>query len=290
MLGTLSSFSLMAVAARELSEAMSTIEILFYRSLVFLLIISTATGFKGWQAVLGGQLNRPQLVLHGIRNLSHFAGQFSWFYAIAVLPLAKVFALEFTVPFWTLIIAALVLGEKLSLAKLAAIALGLIGTFIIVQPGFSALDAATLILLSGAASYGLSHTLTKKLTADCSPLAILFFMAMMQLPLSLGLWVIYSDSRLLLPSLVQAPWILIIGSTAISAHYCMAKALSYAQASIVVPMDFLRLPLIASVGALFYGEALTSAIAIGALFMLLGNMINIWGERRKYLAASRPGQ
>lgn len=280
MLGTLTSFSLMAIGGRELSSSLSTAEILFFRGIVCLLIISTAISTRGWHRVLAGQWQPHTLQLHALRNLSHFAGQFAWFYAIALLPLAEVFALEFTVPFWTLIIAAMLLGEQLSLVKLGAVTLGMTGTVIIVQPGFTEIDSATLVLLAGAASYGLSHTLTKKLTANSPPMAILFFMALMQLPMSFSLWFFNSDSQLYLPGLSEIPWIIIVGSTAVSAHYCMAKAFSHADATIVVPMDFLRLPLIATIGALFYAEAVSSAVAIGALCMLAGNLINVFGERR----------
>jgi drug/metabolite transporter (DMT)-like permease len=72
-----------------------------------------------------------------------------------------------------------------------------------------------------------------------------------------------------------------VGVTALSGHYCMARALAIAPATVVVPLDFLRLPLIAVVGYLFYAEPADLFVLIGAVVMLAGNLINIRAENRK---------
>jgi drug/metabolite transporter (DMT)-like permease len=101
-------------------------------------------------------------------------------------------------------------------------------------------------------------------------------MTLIQLPI--GLY--FSLDNWHTPTLNLIPWITIVGVTALSGHYCMAKALTIAPATVVVPMDFLRLPLIAVVGYLFYNEFIDSFVLIGALVMLTGNFINIRAERR----------
>jgi drug/metabolite transporter (DMT)-like permease len=248
---------------------LGTFEILFFRSLVGLLLISVLLYGK-WGEVLTSNLK-----LHGIRNLAHFGGQFGWFYGIAYIPLAEVFAIEFTLPIWTAILATILLGERLTTTRSLAIGFGFAGMLIILRPGLTVIEPAALAVLGGAICYAASHTLTRKLAQEDSPLAILFYMTLIQLPLglipALGAWVT--------PPVMLWPWLLVVGVTALSGHYCMARALVLADATVVVPLDFLRLPLIALTGFLFYNEALDWFVLLGALVMMAGNVINIRTEK-----------
>ncbi len=115
MTGTLLSFSLMAVCARELSGAIATHQTLFFRSAIGLACISLIILVSKERVKL--QTNR--LGLHTLRNVFHFAGQYGWFLGIGLLLLAEVFALEFTVPIWTLIVAAISLSRFMRLDSVA---------------------------------------------------------------------------------------------------------------------------------------------------------------------------
>lgn len=267
MLGTLLSFSLMAVCARELSGEIATHQTLFVRSAIGLICISTIL-------VASKNITKIQttkLGLHSVRNIFHFAGQYGWFLGIGLLPLAEVFALEFTVPIWTLIIAAVALGERITVRKLMAVALGFIGVAVILRPGIAAINDASLIVLASAVCYAISHTTTKSLSSSESALSILFYMCVIQLPIGLLL----SLSDWIWPTGPQWIWLLIIGLTALTAHYCMTNAMRHAEAGIVVTLDFLRLPLIALVGVLIYSEPFELSLLIGGLLMLAGNVINL---------------
>lgn len=267
MTGTLLSFSLMAICARELSEEIATPQILFFRSAIGLVCISIIL-LVSKECV---KIHTNRLGLHTLRNIFHFAGQYGWFLGITLLPLAEVFALEFTVPIWTLIVAALALGEKITARKVAAIILGTLGVVIILQPGFAIIDAASFIVLASAICYAVSHTTTKSLSSSDSAMSILFYMCLIQLPIGLFL----SLSSWVWPVGLQWLWLLIIGLTALSAHYCMVKAMQYTEATTVVTLDFLRLPLIALVGVLLYSEQLEFSLLIGGLLMLIGNIVSL---------------
>ncbi len=271
MMGTLFSFMAMAIGGRELSADLSTFQILFFRSLVGLIIVG---GFACTTDIK--RLTTMHLALHTIRNIAHFGGQFGWFYGIAYISLAEVFAIEFTLPVWTALLAALMLREQLTFHRIAAIILGIIGTVIILRPGLGIMTPVSLIVLSSAICYAFSHTLTKKITQFDSPITILFYMTLIQLPI--GLY--FSLDNWHTPTLSLIPWITIVGITALSGHYCMAKALTIAPATVVVPMDFLRLPLIAVVGYLFYSEFIDIFVLLGAIVMLTGNLINIKAEHK----------
>ncbi|WP_235015379.1 DMT family transporter [Oceanicoccus sp. KOV_DT_Chl] len=266
MIGTLLSFCLMAVAGRELSGELSTFQILLYRSAFGLVVISLIMLTKKQWLLFSTQ----RLSLHIVRNSFHFIGQFGWFLAIGLLPLAEVFALEFTVPLWAALIAALFLGEKLTLRKIAALGLGLLGVIVIVQPGYALVDTASLIVLAAALCYAIAHVSTKALSTTEQPVTILFFMCAIQLPIGLLL----SLSDWVWPASSQWGWIAIVACTALTAHFCLVKAMQCADVSIVMTLDFLRLPLIAIVGVYLYGESLEWAILVGGFIMLVANLVN----------------
>jgi drug/metabolite transporter (DMT)-like permease len=270
MAGTLFSFAAMAVGGRELSRELSIFQILFFRSLTGLVIVM-AYIIKTRK----GNLRSPLIPLHLIRNIAHFGGQFGWFFGIAAIPLTEVFAIEFTVPVWTALLAAFLLRERFAWPRITAICLGLIGMLIILRPGAAIVHPAAIAVLLGAVCYALSHTLTRKLAQTDTPLTILFYMTLFQLPMG----AIPAAAGWVVPSPVLWPWILVVGVSALSGHFCMAKALGLADATVVVPMDFLRLPLIALVGYLFYNETLDIFVFTGAAFMLAGNLVSIRAEK-----------
>ncbi|MDT8399949.1 MAG: DMT family transporter [Pseudomonadales bacterium] len=271
MLGALLSLVLLAVSAREMSVELSTIEILFLRSVVSLGLVLALLPRLGWR-----QLRTEQFGTHLSRNVAHLCGQYAWIYGIAHISLAEVFALEFTTPIWATLIAAVVLGEKITRYRLVALVLGMIGVLLIVRPGFVEIRPATLVVLGSAVAFALAHILTKKLVGRHSALSIIFYMTVIHLLLS----AIPALLNWVTPSAQMWPWIVTMALVSISAHFCMAKAFAQADAMVVVPMDFLRLPLAAMVGYVFYNESMAWIVLLGAAVMFGGNLINIVAERR----------
>lgn len=267
MAGALLSFCAMAVGARELSGDVSVFQTLFFRSAIGLLCVSSILVLsKRHETIRSNRLR-----LHGTRNLFHFAGQYGWFLGIGLLPLAEVFALEFTVPIWTLLVASVFLKEKITATKIVAVFLGLVGVVIIARPGSAIIDPASLVVLGAALCYAVSHTCTKSLSTTESAISILFYMCLIQLPIALLL----SIPGWMWPDGSQWIWLIVIGITALSAHYCMAKAMLFAEVTTVVTIDFLRLPLIAFIGVLLYEEQFQISLMVGGALMLTGNLLNI---------------
>ncbi|NNM00784.1 MAG: DMT family transporter [Gammaproteobacteria bacterium] len=271
VMGTLASYTLIAIATREVSAHVGTFQILAIRSAVGLLFVSALIHRIGWQPILSGNMR-----VHVIRNAANFCGQMGWFYAIAVMPLVAVIAIEFTIPLWTTILAAALLGERITVPRVAAVLVGLSGVLVILRPGSELLNPAAFGVLGGTIGYALSYTLTKKLTATDTSLGILFWMVLMQLPLglvpALFAWVN--------PTPVEWGWLLVIGVGALTAHYCMIRAFLLADASVVVPMDFLRLPLMGVIGLLLYNEHPDVFLLIGSVLIVAGNLTNLQAERR----------
>lgn len=267
MLGTLASFSLMAVGARELGGEVSIFQILLFRSVIGLLCLLLVILFSGNRV----SLQSERLGLHMFRNVFHFAGQYGWFLGIGLLPLAEVIALEFTVPIWTLIIAAIFLGENITKPKLISVFFGVIGVLMIVQPGHAIIDSASFIVLAAAIFYAISHTATKSLSTSESAISILLYMCLLQLPIGLLL----SLTKWSWPVDEQWLWLAVIGLSALSAHYCMAKAMLYAEVTVVVTMDFLRLPLMVLIGIFFYAEQFELSLILGGVLMFMGSLMNL---------------
>lgn len=271
MSGALVSFLAMAISARELSAALGTFQILFFRSVIGLLVLALLLSRSDWH-----QLATASIGLHFARNIAHFAGQFGWFYAIAFIPLAAVFAIEITTPIWTTVFAVLLLGERITRVRFAAIFLGFAGVLLILRPGAAVVHPAAVAVLLGAVAFGLSITLTKKLAARDAPMAILFYMALIQLPLAL----LPATLNWVNPAPPLWPWLIAVGLTSLTAHYCMVRALAVADATVVIPMDFLRLPLISLLGFLLYNERIEWFLFMGAALILAGNLVNVRAEQR----------
>ncbi len=268
MTGTLASFCLMAIAARELTGELSIFQALFFRSAIGLICLALVyVGLKNKPS-----LSLKRIKLHGLRNVIHFAGQYGWFMGIALLPLANVFALEFTVPVWTALIAASFLKESMTRQKIISILLGLIGVVIIVKPGFGIFELASLIVIGAAVCYAVAYTTTKALITTESPFSILFYMCLLQLPIGL----IGSLNGWQWPEGGQWLWLTLIGLTALTAHFCISNAMSHADVTVIVTLDFLRLPLVALIGVLLYQEAFELSLMLGAAVMLLGNLVNAY--------------
>lgn len=272
MFASLLSFCLLAIGARELSGQVGVFQTLFFRSLIGAVLLFAIIASSGQLE----KLKTQRLAMHGLRSVFHFAAQYGWFIGIALLPLAEVFALEFTAPFWTAILASVFLKERLTLQRVFAIAAGLLGVFIIVQPGSEIFNPASLIVLAAAVGFAVAFISTKALTSTETPLTILFYMCLLQMPLGLVLawpeWVTVNRAQMFI--------LVLISLAALSAHYCLNQALKLADVTLVVTLDFLRLPLIGAVGVFFYQEPFSLALIVGGLCMLLGNIINVHRPKR----------
>jgi drug/metabolite transporter (DMT)-like permease len=266
MSGALASFMAMAISGRELSSELSTFQILFFRSLVGFAVIVALLQRAGW-----ARIRTRALGTHLLRNFAHFGGQYGWFTGLALIPLTEVFAIEFTMPIWTAILAAVILGERMNRLRSLAVVMGFVGVLVVLRPGVASVSPGALAVLAAAFAYALSHILTKRLSGTDTPLAILFYMTAIQLPLGL----IPALPDWVWPSVGAWPWVALVATTALSAHYCLTRALQLADASVVVPLDFLRLPLIAVVGLLFYGEPLNAWVLVGAAIVFAATWLNL---------------
>ena len=277
-LGAVASFTTLTVAGREAGLILDTFEIMTYRSaigLVIVVAVAVATGRTG-------QIRTNRLGLHLLRNLLHFFGQNLWFYALTAIPLALVVALEFSYPVWVAAAAPFVLGERLTRRKLAVVLLGFLGILVILRPGMIPVSPGTAAALLCALGFAGSALTTKRLTTDQTPLCILFWLSAMQGVMGLACAAI--DGEIAVPAAAGWPVVVAVAVAGLAAHFCLTKALSLAQATLVVPIEFLRLPAIALAGAVIYGERPDLALFVGAALILAAIALNLRGTRGKTVA------
>ena len=274
MTGGIASFSAMAIAGRELADVHDTFEMMLFRSVTGIVLVVTIAGALGRL----GEISTRRMDIQIGRNIVHFAGQNLWFYAITLIPLAQVFALEFTSPIWVALLAPLVLGEKMTRVRLFSALLGFAGVLLVARPGAEPISPGVLVAALAAICFAATFMFTKILTRIASITCILFWLTVIQAVI--GMVFVFWDGQVTWPTAATLPWLVLIGCAGLFAHLCIVNALSIAPATIVVPMDFLRLPLIALVGMAVYAEPLDMLVIAGALVIFAANYLNIWTETR----------
>ena len=278
MAGAIACYIAAALSVRALAKSLSVFEIMSVRSAGGLALLLALMAVR---PNMRGGLTSRRIGLHLVRNSVHFVGQIIWALAITLLPFATVFALEFTAPMWVALLAAMLLGERLTLARGASIALCLAGVAVILHPGWSSFQPAALLALAAAFTRAFTDVVTKKLTRTETTFAILFWMNLMQLPMNLAgsdpLFIARLDASMALP-------LIGIAVAGLSSHLCVAEAFRYGDAIVVVPLDFLRVPLIALIGWSFYEERLDALVLAGAA-LIMGGVI--WNLRTEAHAAGR---
>lgn len=267
MAGWLAQMLIVAVAGRETTRELNVFQIMEVRSIIGFLMLYPLIRMHGGFAAM--KTSRP--LQHIGRNLVHYAAQLGWFFALTLIPLGQVVSIEFTMPIWTAILAASFLGERMTVWKISAIVLGVVGVIIIVRPATGEINPGQLIALGAAVGFGISIAMMKSLTRTENALAIIFWMLVIQgaagfFP-ALYVWI--------WPTVHAWGWMVVIAFCGTFSHYCMARAMLHADATVVLPMDFLRVPLTATAGWLIYSEQLDVFTVLGAVLILAGNLLNL---------------
>ena len=267
MAGWLALMLIVAVAGRETTRELNVFEIMEARSVLGFFMLYPLVRMNGGFAAM--RTSRP--LQHIGRNLIHYSAQLGWLFALTLIPLGQVVSIEFTMPIWTAILASSFLGERMTVWKIAAIVLGIVGVIVIVRPETGQINPGQLIALAAAVGFGISVAMMKSLTRTESTVAVIFWMLVIQSAVgffpSLHVWK--------WPSAYAFGWIVVIAFCGTFSHYCMARAMLHADATVVLPMDFLRVPLTAAAGWLIYSERLDLFTVLGATLILAGNLLNL---------------
>ncbi len=210
------------------------------------------------------QLITPRMGYHAMRGLVHGIGVMLWFFAMARIPIAEVTALGYTTPIFVTIGAAIFLGERFRIRRLIAVLLGLLGTLVIVRPGFATVELGTLAQVAAAPLFAISMLVSKKLTETEESTTIVALMAVFVtltlLPFALASW--------RTPTLEELAWLFATASLATAGHYALTKAYQAAEITITQPISFLQLVWAALLGYYVFAETPDIWTTVGALIIV----------------------
>lgn len=268
MAGWLTLMVVIAVAGREATRELSVFQIMFMRSVLGMALL--------WPLVhaAGGlpAMRTERLGQHALRNGVHYAAQYGWFVALTLIPLAQLVSIEFTMPIWSAVLAVFFLGERMNGRKWLAVLLGLVGVAVIVRPSAGTVDTGQLIALACAFGFAISVVLVKSLTRTEAAINVIFWMLVIQSAIGLVPALLVWQW----PSAQTWGWVLVVAFCGTYSHYCFARAMQHADTTVVVPMDFLRVPLTALAGWLVYSEQVDLLTGLGVLLILTGNALNLF--------------
>lgn len=269
---------LLAVVIRDLQDRYHVLQMIFLRSIVsFILILPWALRQNR------EELKTRRIGLHSFRNTIHYLGNVGWFIGVTLVTLADLSALQFTVPLFTIVLAALFLPEKVGIHRWLATAVGFAGALVIIRPGFIEIGVGTIAVVLSAICYASSQVATKSLSETDSPNAILLYMSVIFIPVS-AIPALYVWETPLLEDVVP---IILLGVFGYLAHACIIRSFAAADASYVMPFDFLRLPIAAVMGYFLYQEQPDLWVWVGAVIIFGSTYYITWREKQIARAKSR---
>lgn len=271
MILTAVSFAVLLIAIRVLSAKFYTVEIVFFRSVFGLTMMVPVVLRSGLV-----RLKTRRFPMHCMRTLFALAAMLAFYFGLATVNVADAMALTFVIPIFTTIAAAAILRERVDGPRWAAVAVGFAGALIVIRPGFVEITLPMMMIVLSSVFYAGAWTSVKFLTRTEPASVIVFYMNVMLVPAtlvpSLFVWVG--------PAWSDVPGLIILGFTGWAAHFCQARAFGEADASVVAPFDFLRLPFGAALAWVWLGEPSDPWTWLGAAVIFTATYYITWRENR----------
>ena len=270
MVAASSAFAAMIILIRELTATFDPLQVVFFRNVFGLIAMLPWLAGHGLRA-----LRTQRLGLHALRATIGIVSMICWFTALSLMPLAEATALSFTAPIFASVLAVIFLGEVMRLRRWSATAVGLLGTLVILRPDGSSIEAAAMLALASAVLGAASPIFVKIMARTESTGAIVTYMVLFLTPLSLVPALLVWQQ----PSLVELGFAALLGLAGTLGHLCFTRALATADATVVVPFDYLRLPAVALMAWLVFAEVPViwtwiggAIIAASSIYMTLREM------------------
>jgi drug/metabolite transporter (DMT)-like permease len=200
-----------------------------------------------------------RLGLHAARGFVHGFGVMLWFYAMQRIPIAEVTAIGYTAPIFVTIGAAIFLGERLALRRVAAVVAAFVGALVILRPGLNEISSGQLAQLGAAPLFAASYLMAKKFTSAEDPGVIVallsVFVTLTLLPMAIASW--------RPPSPAELGWLALTAAVATAGHYALTRAFEAAPITVTQPVQFLQLVWAALLGMAAFGEPLDPWVMAG---------------------------
>lgn len=269
-------FSVVMTLAKKVSPEISGATLIFCRLLIGLTFAMPLFASQGMRTVL----KTHNIGIHIIRAIIVTCAMGFTYYAYRNLPLAEAASIGQTGPLFTSLLAVLILGEKMTLPKWLAMAVGYAGVLFIVKPGQADFNIALMAALAANLLAGIAIIMAKKLSNTDSSQTILFYGTVGTLILT-SVQVLFSWQT---PSFVDFIYLIFIGAAGMLSQYCYLQALKYAPASFVTPFEYSRLCVTIPIGIVVFGEMpdlyslLGSLIIVGSIVFLVRDQVGSKGK------------
>ncbi len=266
---------------RELSGQIPTMELVFFRNVIALMVLVPIVRRQGV-----GLPSRSQIPVYALRVLFAFGAMVLLFYALARMPIADVYALQYTIPLFTILLAVVVLKQHADIHSWGACLVGFIGTLIVMRPGIVEITLASAAALSTAFMHAGNNTAIKVLARKDNPEVITLWTNIGMLPLALiptlFLW--------MTPTLEQWPLVLGIGLVSSLGGYCFTRAVSSADARIVQPFQFSRMIFATAIGWIMFSELPDVWTWVGAAVIFAASYYVVYREGKARRAERKAEQ
>ncbi|WP_321575852.1 DMT family transporter [Sneathiella sp. P13V-1] len=252
-------FALMTGIVRYIGSSLPSIEAAFIRYLFGVLLILPSM-IKFWQ----GPLIPVKYKTYALRGFLHGVGVLLWFYAMARIPMAEVTAIGYVSPIFVTLGAALFLGEKLRIRRVMGVLVGLLGTFLILRPGFQEINLGQLAQLCAAPLFATSFLIAKRLT-DTDNSTMIVGMLSLGCTVTLLPGAIYQWQT---PTVSELGWLALTAVFATIGHYTVTKAFQAAPITLTQPIGFLQLVWAASIGYIVFTEVPDQFVMLGGAIIV----------------------
>ena len=253
----------MLIFIRKASENLHILEVVFFRNLLAFFVMLPILKSTGLVAI---KMNNTKLFF--VRGFFGAIGMLAGFTCLTLIPLAQATAISFAQPIFITIGATIFLGEIIKVRRIVAIVIGFIGMLIIVQPGVNSFSFGIMLAIIAALAHSLNALIVKKLTLTETPQAIITWMVIILIPITL------------IPALVVWEWpsfetwlylwgIAIVGSLA---HFLWTKSCSMADITSLQPIEFIKLPIIALLGWIIFSEIPGTWTWVGGLIIFISTI------------------
>ena len=272
MLGASLFFALTLVTVRELTQTMSVFTLVFIRCVFGILVLVPWLLRNGRSA-----LKTTRWKVYAIRAVATYSGMVTFFYGLKVVELADANAIQFTGPFFTVILLQVFIGERVGFDRWIAICFGFAGTMLVIKPGFGVFVPAMLGIVYTAFAYGASNAATRALSTTEDKNAVVFYMFAMMLPLSIGPAILDWTT----PTLADLPllgFFLFIGYFSI---HCVTRAYVHAPAAPLTPAYYIQLPMVSAMAYALYGEVPDALTWVGAAVICMSGYWVARGARKE---------
>ena len=219
-------------------------------------------------------MDRSAMKLFGLRGVAHAIGVMLWFYAMTQIPIAEVTAMGYITPVNVTIAAAIFLGERLAVRRIAAIGFALLGALIILRPGIREVSGGHLAMLANGVLFATSY-LVAKIMADRVPASVVvgwlsIIVTIVLAPFAFAVWV--------WPSWEEIAWLFLVAALATTGHYTMTLALRAAPIAVTQPVTFLQLVWATLLGVLVFAEAVDGWVIFGGALIMGSVSFITWRE------------